>query len=347
MLQFHGYNISTLSTVHPIVKRIRPTYFTLAILLCASNSFADDYTVNVLPRQISFAQEVVEVDISGLKHGEKLEVGSSSGTVWVYRRTQKEIDFISNNYIGSSDENIKAIVSRIERGASSTSGYLHSRLQLVDQPELEKSPFRSKEREYFVFIPYGRLGCTLTENLPSNLNKENGAWLYDPCFNQVYDLTGQFLDQQGALYSLETGELIVSDREVFPRTEIPPHRYTAARTLEIGVSDIHSAPDVSLSEERLFSGLTPIDTLLKATSFNDIERARAAIKDGADVTTPGGGIPDPDVSLALLRAVFFSSSEMVELLLSHGAVAHENHIKEAKRRYRHDVTELLEAARTR
>ena len=326
------------------MKRFQSLLFILVFSLLLSTSFADDYSVNVLARQISNIQGVVEVDISELMPGEKLEVGTSGGPIWVYRRTQEQLDFIAKNYTGSSEENLEAIVSRIKRKATSTSGYLHARLQLVDQPALEKSPYRSKKHEYFVFSPLGRLGCRLTMQLPPDMDSTTGAWLVDPCFNQIYDFTGQFLSQSGAIFWMNTGEPVVSDRETFPRTEIPPHRYRKDGTLVIGVADITATPEISLCEVELYSGLSPTEVLYQATAFNDIERARSAIKQGADATSNAGFIPDPKVSLALRRAVYYSSVEMVELLLSHGAVPTEIEMDGAKIYGREDISKLLDAA---
>jgi hypothetical protein len=326
------------------MKRFRLANIAFVVFLCASNSFASGYTVNVLPRQIAYYQDVVEVDISELMPGDNIEVNHSGSPVWIYRRTQDELDFISKNYTGINDENLNEIVSRIKRGVYSTTSYLSARLKLVDQPELEKSPYRSKKHEYFVFKPTGRLGCMLTQTLPIDVINVPGAWLYDPCFSQTYDLTGQFLNQQGTLYNKDTGELIAPEREVFPRTGIPPHRYTSDKTLIIGVSDISQTPDISIDEEELFAGLTPTEVVRKASAFNDIERVQDAIDKGADVTGSGNMIPNPNVSLALRRAVFFGSAELVELILSNGAVPHEIELDWAKRMRLDRIGELLEAA---
>ena len=329
------------------MKRFNSTHLALVALLSGSVAFADDYKVNTLPRQISSVQEVIEVDISEIMPGQKLEVDYREGLVWIYRRTQKELDFISKNYTGSSDANLEAIVSRIKRSATSTSGYLRARLQLVDQPELEKSPYRSKVHEYFVFRPLGRLGCTLNEQLPSDIKIASGAWLYDPCFNQIYDLAGRFLGQQGTLYSTYTGEKVASNREVFPRTVIPPHSYKDDGTLVIGVADISTTPEIFLSEEELYANLTPTEIVWKAAPFNDIVRVQTAINEGADVTSNDGRYPDPTVSQALRNAVLFGSAELVELILTHGAIPNKVEIDTANRWKLNDIKELLDAAMNR
>lgn len=324
---------------------IRSLLSIVVLFLPCSGTFASDYSVNVLPHQLSDAQEVVEVDIAGLKPGDVLEVDYRGSPVWIYRRTQEQLDLISKHYTGLTDEAIESIVNRIKRGAGSTLGYLGARLQLVDHPELEKSPYRSKIPEYFVFQPTGYVGCKLEiQHTSSNTETDNEAWLFDPCGSQTYDLTGQFLSQIGSLYSMDTGEPIVFDSKTYPRTKIPPHSYSVEGTLTIGVSDISAAPDIPLTEEALFADLSPTEVLLVATAFNDIERARTAIKEGADVMSSGDFIPDPKVSLALRRAALFSSAEMVKLLLSHGATPTEVEIDDAKIGKRHDISKLLEAA---
>ena len=325
------------------MKLLRIKYLLTLLFLCLSSACSSEYKIDVPSWQIAKVQGVVEVDISKLKPGEKLEVDYKGAPVWVYRRTQEELDYISKNYTGASDEQVKSIINRIKQGANSTTGYLSARLQLIDQPTLEKNPFRSKDKEFFVFEPLGRFGCMLTEQIQSNVENVKDAWLFDPCFGQTYDLNARFLSQRGAIFNRNTGEPIAVDHKALPRTNIPPHRYTTDRTLVIGVEDIAEAPEISLSVNKIYFGLKPIDALFEATSFNDIERARAAIEEGADVTTPGGGNPIPEVSLALLRAVYYSSTEMIELLLSNGAIPHEEHVFAATIVKRHDVKNLLES----
>ena len=316
----------------------------LSAYLAAALSFADEYSVEFLAHQIAEAQTQIEIDISEIKPGEKLEVEYNGGPVWIYKRTREDLEYLQKYQgVGLSDKKIEAIVKHIKKNARSTSSLLAARIQLVDQPKLEKSPYRSKNNNYFVFKPAGRHGCALQLEIPSYAKRVEGALLFDPCFGDQYDSAGRFIDQGAKTYSLHTGKRLRSDSSIFPRQKIPPHRYKSEDILIIGVSDINMLPEIALSKEEIYSGLTPTETLFTATAYNDFETAEVAIKGGADVNSPGDF---PEIgSLPLLRAVIFSSVDVVELLISHGATPNTDELEWAKRVGRTDVIELLTTAK--
>jgi len=247
--------------------------------------------------------------------------------VWVYRRTDEEIKYIADNYSGATPEAVDEIVDRIIGDVTSVDRLTRARLQMLDQPELEKNPYRSKRKEYLVFEAIGRYGCMLQMELPINAGIPDDAKFYDPCIFGVYDLAGRS----------------ISGNTAGKHIRIPAHEYLSNSVLSIGVSDLNVLPRLSLSEESLFSGLTPTELLLQATAFNDLSRAKAAIKVGADVNAPGI-LRETTGSLPLYRAVLFSSVEMVELLLLHGATPGKDEIKAAINRDRRYVSRLLEEA---
>jgi len=185
--------------------------------------------------------------------------------------------------------------------------------------------------------------------MPINAGMPDDAKFYDPCTYASYNLAGRFIGGfiDGANGALEdhdyTGEPIVPELEPCPHTHIPPHQYISDDILVIGVSDFNALPQIILSEESLFSGLTPTEILLQATAFNDLSRAQAAVKAGANVNSPGI-FRDTTGSLPLLRAVLYSSVEMVELLILNGAVPGEDEKKASTLYNRQDVNKLLETA---
>lgn len=197
-----------------------------------------------------------------------------------------------------------------------------------------------------MFSAIGRLGCQLQIELPVNESMPDDAKFHDPCTHATYNLAGRFIggftnNASGPLIDYEsTGEPIVPELDIKRHTRIPPHQYLSDDTLLIGLSDIDSLPSISLSEELLFSDSTPTETLLQATAFNDLSKAKAAIEAGANVNSPGV-LRETTASLPLLRAVLYCSFEMVELLLKHGAVVGEDEKKYAIDNERYDVSNLF------
>jgi len=318
-------------------KNIRLFYFLFFFLLCGRESLADEYDVSLLPEQIARAQTLIEADVTTINPGELVKHDNDWMSVWVFRRTEKDLEYIQQNRNGLDDVSIEAVITQIVKQANSTSGLLRARTLLQDQPTLEKSPYRSKQEEYFVFNPVGRLGCSVQLKPPPHMIPVQGAVFFDPCYGDQYDSAGRFIDQGAKLFSKETGEIIRSNPKIFPRLTIPPHHYKANGTLVIGVTDVDSLPKFSLQKDELYSGLTPTKKLLTATAFNDLNSVIEAIKDGADVNVSGN---EPG-SLALLRAVLYSSPDMVELLISKGAKSSAEILAWAERQDRPDVAKLL------
>ena len=308
-------------------KNISKTCLLGLFCVVASVSIADEYTVKQ-PLWIGDpVPTTVEYNIASVIPGEILELDFAGFPIWIYRRTDEEIRYIADNYSGATPEEVDGIIDRIVRDVSSVRSLTQARYQLVDLPELEKNPYRSKRKEYFVFNAIGRFGCMLQMEIPMNASMRDDEKFHDPCLFETYDLAGPSI----------TGN---TDGK---HIRIPPHKYISDDILSIGVSDFDSLPQISLSEDSLFSGLTATELLLQATAFNDLSRAQAAIKAGANVNAPGP-IPRTTGSLPLLRAVLYSSTEMVELLLSHGATPGKDEIEYAIDHDRRDVSRLLDEA---
>ena len=322
------------------MKNLKCIIVFLTVVVYASLTVADDYSVSLLPAQIAELQMQIEIDISKIEPGHMIETEYMGGPVWIYRRTKQDLEYFqADRQGGLGDEKIDAIIRKIKGKVRSTTSLLRARTLMLDQPELEKSPYRSKLENYFVFSPTGRLGCSVQFDMLPHVTRVEGGVLFDPCSGDQYDSAGRFIDQGSITRSLQNGKIIRSDASISPRLEIPPHRYTPDKTLVIGVADINILPEISISKEEIYSDLTPTETLLAATAFNDIDVARSALRDGADINPPGTG-PETG-SLALLRAILYSSTAMVELLVTQGATPHLDEIDWAERLDRADVIELL------
>lgn len=130
--------------MNEIVRKISSTLILGLATMVPAGLLADDYTVNK-PRWMTLSDPVTQaVYVADMKPGEIIEVSGYGHPVWIYRRTNKELEFISNNYLGATPEVVNAIVERTIDNIGSVSAYTSAQYQLVDLPELEQSPYRSK-----------------------------------------------------------------------------------------------------------------------------------------------------------------------------------------------------------
>lgn len=313
-----------------------------SVSLYNSVSVAEDLPIDFYPEQIAKKQTTIEIDVSEIEPGEIAEAEYGGAPVWVYRRTMEDLDrFLEDGDVGLSDEQIDFVLNNIRKKVRATTSLLNARLQLLDRAELEQSPYRSKNNNYFVFTPLGRLGCALQTEMPvPGQLVLDGAVFFDPCSGYQYDSAGRYLSRRAKQYLPSNGAIIRSEFSISRRLETPPHRYTSDGILVVGVEDIHKLPEIPVSREELYRGLTPTETLLVATAFNDFPAAESALGDGADINLAGNFAETG--SLALLRAVLYSSIELVDLLVSEGAVAKSDVFEWAERLGRTDVKELLE-----
>jgi ubiquinol-cytochrome c reductase iron-sulfur subunit len=146
----------------------------------------------------------VEVDIGGLKAGEKLTVEWRGKPVWVIRRTEEQLAALSKNDPLLADP-------KSERKPSELT------------PEYARNPQRSIKPEFLVAVGIcSHLGCSPSDKFqpgaqPSLPDDWNGGFLC-PCHGSTFDLAGRVFKNKPAPDNLE----------------VPPHMYLSDTKLLIG-----------------------------------------------------------------------------------------------------------------
>jgi ubiquinol-cytochrome c reductase iron-sulfur subunit len=149
------------------------------------------------------AGAAVEVDVSGLKPGEKMTAEWRGKPVWIVRRTPQQI------------KDLEALNSQVVDPNSERNAY--------PTPEYAKNIPRSIKPEYLVVIGIcTHLGCSPSDKLqagpqPSLPDDWKGGFLC-PCHGSTFDLAGRVFKNKPAPDNLE----------------VPPHMYLADTKLLIG-----------------------------------------------------------------------------------------------------------------
>ncbi|MCH7341939.1 ubiquinol-cytochrome c reductase iron-sulfur subunit [Pelomonas sp. CA6] len=149
------------------------------------------------------AGAAVEVDVSGLKPGEKMTVEWRGKPVWIVRRTKEQLDALTKNDPQLADPNS-------DRKAYPT-------------PDYAKNGYRSIKPEYLVVVGIcSHLGCSPSDKFqtgaqPSLPDDWNGGFLC-PCHGSTFDMAGRVFKNKPAPDNLE----------------VPPHMYLSDAKLVIG-----------------------------------------------------------------------------------------------------------------
>ena len=145
----------------------------------------------------------VEVDISGIKPGEKLTVEWRGKPVWIVRRTPEQL------------EALKKIDGQLADPNSDRKAY--------PTPDYAKNGYRSIKPEYFVAVGIcSHLGCSPSDKFapgaqPSLPDDWTGGFLC-PCHGSTFDMAGRVFKNKPAPDNLE----------------VPPHMYLSDAKLLIG-----------------------------------------------------------------------------------------------------------------
>ena len=145
----------------------------------------------------------VQVDISGIKPGEKLTVEWRGKPVWIVRRTPEQL------------ATLKTVEPQLADPASDRKQY--------PTPDYAKNEYRSIKPEYFVGVGIcSHLGCSPSDKFtpgaqPSLPDDWHGGFLC-PCHGSTFDLAGRVFKNKPAPDNLE----------------VPPHMYLSDTVLLIG-----------------------------------------------------------------------------------------------------------------
>ena len=149
------------------------------------------------------AGAAVEVDVSGLKPGEKMTAEWRGKPVWIVRRTPEQI------------KDLEALNSQVVDPNSERNAY--------PTPDYAKNIPRSIKPEYLVVIGIcTHLGCSPSDKLqagpqPSLPDDWKGGFLC-PCHGSTFDLAGRVFKNKPAPDNLE----------------VPPHMYLSDAKILIG-----------------------------------------------------------------------------------------------------------------
>ena len=149
------------------------------------------------------AGATVQVDISGIKPGEKLTVEWRGKPVWIVRRTSEQLAALKKHDAGLADP--------------------QSNRKAYPTPAYAKNEWRSIKPEYFVAVGIcSHLGCSPSDRFatgaqPSLPEDWSGGFLC-PCHGSTFDLAGRVFKNKPAPDNLE----------------VPPYMYVTDTTLLIG-----------------------------------------------------------------------------------------------------------------
>ena len=293
------------------------------------SSIADNYPSGYIAKQLAEAQQPIEVNVSNMEPGQLIAVDYVDRPIWVYRRTAKDIEYLSKaDNSRLADPESENLISSIEASYGSSSSYIWTRLLLAEQPEIEKLPLRSRNDHFFVvggWSPHS--GCTLSLATPEKRDAE-GVVFYDPCVGASFDGAGRIF--KGKL----TGNAAGSSARY--NMYIPPYIFKGDKTLIIGLRDTNKLPELRALKEWRYLGMTPTEKLITAARYDDLDTVRRALKEGADAKyyAPGKGSP-------LDAAIIGSSMEVVKLLIANGARPTPNSLGTANFVGRTEVIELI------
>ena len=128
-------------------------------------------TEDINQKQAATSHWVITQALTDLAQGEITALSWSGGLVWVYTRTDRDIDSLRMN-------------KELLRDSSS---------EQSDQPENMKTNFRSTSENYFVFIPHeNKRSCQVRLN-----DAREAITFTEPCFGAKYDAAGRILENTG------------------------------------------------------------------------------------------------------------------------------------------------------
>jgi len=146
----------------------------------------------------------VEVDISGLKEGEKLTVEWRGKPVWIVRRSKAQLDALAKLDSQLADPNSERKPSELT-------------------PEYARHEYRSIKPEYLVVVGIcTHLGCSPSDKFvpgpQASLPDDWQGGFLCPCHGSTFDMAGRVFKNKPAPDNLE----------------VPPHMYLSDTRLLIG-----------------------------------------------------------------------------------------------------------------
>ena len=292
---------------------------------------ADDYPQSYIARQLEIARTPVKINLAKLRPGLLLTVEYVGMPVFIYLRTDRDLAYLARHHETQlADPHSGNLESSLVAAYGSSSSYIWARLLRIDQPDIEKTRYRSLDNRVLVVGGWGpQSGCVLAHDAPADGDKDGSATFRDPCVGAVYDAAGRVL--KGTLTGSRSGQTARYNLYV------PPYTISDGKTLTVGWPRSKSLPDIPKPGAGRYAGLGPTQALIMAARYDDLPRVRLALEEGADANyfKPGDGSP-------LDAAIIGSSIEVVKLLIANGASPTTNSLAIARLVGRPEVVELIQ-----
>ncbi|MDN3546704.1 hypothetical protein QWZ02_19820, partial [Kinneretia asaccharophila] len=286
---------------------------------------ASDFPGDYIAKALAEAVRGKSVNIDGLAEGEMLSAEFVGRTIYIYRRTGADLARLERQSSSElADPTDQRFRESVRREFGSTSSTVWARLLLAAEPIAKRPPTRSLDKTLLVVAGWGPgSGCALA--ITSAAEREAKGFLFrDPCTGATFDAAGRALSPSKS-----------AGGAPFFNIAVPPYRLERQNVL-LGPATAASLPALPFSQAELNGAGTPTQRLIGAARYNDIGAVREAIRSGADVRyfRPGEGSP-------LDAAIIGSSTEVIRLLLQHGAQPTPNSEAAAQFLGRQDVLTLL------
>lgn len=304
----------------------------LGSIASAAALFDDDYPKSFITKQLKDAQKTIEVKLAQIKPGQLLTLTYLDRPVWVYRRTQKELEYLTKKDNSSlADPNSVNLGASINAANFCSADNVFTRLLNASQPAVERASYRSFDHRFLVVWGYGpQSGCVLT--YVSGDHKNLGVPFHDICVGANYDVAGRVL--KGVLTGNRAGELTKYN------LYIPPYTITKNESLLIGWTASQPPPEFNAPKENRYLAASPTEKLMIAARYNDLEAVSSALKEGANAKYFQIGKGSP-----LDAAIIGSSMKIINLLVAHGAKPTPNSLTLAQAVKRPVVIKLLQQSK--
>jgi Rieske Fe-S protein len=312
------------------IKMNRPFHkflitLTSSFIAISSQVFANEFPESYINQGLAKAQRGISIDVSHLKKGELLTVQYVGRPIFVYRRTDEDIatiEKISMNVLSDPIDAGTRDSIKAEYGSSSSAVW--ARLLLLSQPLAKRTPCRSLDKNLLVVAGWStESGCALTF-----IGRKSKVLFRDPC-------TGAEFDSSGRIFS-GTLSIGAAPRRASYNLAIPPYRLEGDSTLVVGPASGQAIPELDFTSADLYTQQDPTKLLIAAARYNDMDRVKLALQQGAkaDYFKLGEGSP-------IDAAVIGSSMAIIKLLVVHGAELTPHTMQAAEFIGREDVVKYL------
>ena len=267
-----------------------------------------------------------------MKPGQLRSVEYADNPVWVYRRTNADLEYLRQGSTDSlADPSGSNSVSSIENTYRTSTSLVWARLLMVSQPNLEKTRYRSLQDEFLIIGGMSPYGCTLRHTV-SEHRPASGFIFFDVCTVSWFDVAGRMRKNHYETIADKPG------KRTSYNILIPPHHFANRTRLIIGVPSSVAIPEIDASSirKRNYQGKDPTERLIQAAIYNDLEVVKAALRNGAQADYSG------KKGSAFDAAIVGGSMDIIKLLVAHGARPTPDSRDAANLVQRQAVTNLLD-----